>query len=58
VGIVYGLGRLYTDTFGDPMLGVYQCTDVVAMPGCMVDVAEHCLLCEGEGEVAPLECVR
>jgi len=59
VGIVYGLGRIYTDTFGDPMLGSYSCTDVVPSPDCVPDpaVGRHCLECLDEGEVNPLECV-
>jgi hypothetical protein len=56
VGVVYGVGRLYTDTFGDPMLGVRGCTDVAAMTNCEPGVAQHCLQCVDEGEIMPLEC--
>lgn len=57
VGIVYGVGRLYTDTLGDPMLGGYACTDITLDGACTPAVGESCLTCEGQGEVMPLECV-
>lgn len=56
VGIVYGLGNLYTDTFGDPMLQSRSCVDVTTLDGCMLDVGVHCLECVEAGEVTPLEC--
>lgn len=56
VGIVYGLGQLYTDTFGDPMLGNNSCGDVTTLDGCEIDVGRHCLACVDPGDVAPLEC--
>lgn len=56
VGFAYALGRLYTDTFGDPMFESQACTDVTTLDGCMVDVGVHCLTCAGAGEPMALEC--
>lgn len=56
VGFVYALGRLYTDTFGDPMFESQTCADVTILDGCMVDVGVHCLTCAGAGESVALEC--
>ena len=56
VGFAYSLGRLYTDTFGDPMFESRSCMDVTAADGCTIDVGVHCLECIGGSEAMPLEC--
>jgi len=57
VGFVYGTGRLYLDTFGDPMLSAYSCNGIELDPGCMPDVGTHCLQCLEQGDGMPLECL-
>jgi hypothetical protein len=56
VGFAYALGRVYSDTLGDPVLGVQSCIDVVAMADCLADVGDHCLECVGAGQIMPIEC--
>lgn len=56
VGFTYSLGRLYTDTFGDPMLASQSCDDVTTLDGCTLEVGTHCLTCVGGGESVALEC--
>jgi hypothetical protein len=56
VGFVYGLGRLHSDTLGDPMVAAYSCTDVIATPGCAPDVGEHCLECVGASDPMAVVC--
>lgn len=60
VGLVYGTGRLYTDTLGDlgePWFSSTTCMSIVATVGCVVDVGQHCLECVDSSPQTALECV-
>lgn len=57
VGIVYSAGRLHYDDLGEPVLATQSCAEVDTVPGCQVDVGEHCLECVDAGELSPVECV-
>jgi hypothetical protein len=57
VGIVYSAGRLHYDDLGEPVLGLQSCAEVDTVPGCQVDVGEHCLECVDAGEISEIECV-
>lgn len=57
VGFAYALGRLYSDTLGEPPVVAYSCTGLVSTPGCVPDVGQHCLECEGASEPTAVECM-
>ena len=57
VGFAYSTGRLYTDTFGDPMLGVYACSGVTLVDNCTPGEIDPCLECADQGEIMALDCV-